>query len=322
MRGSRPLLTVALVCLLVLAGCSGGGGADMANTQANYEASGGDGGVEQEVQATGTPQADDTSASSGDRMRIRTAEFRIRVDEFGPSRSNLSAAARAQGGYVSNVEVHSHERGNETFTDGRIVYRVPAENYSAFTSAVRAEGMVLSEQENVDDVTRQHADLEARLESLRAERDRLRELYEQANDTEEVLAVQRELSDVQREIETTEARLRTLENQVAYSTVTVEFREERPDYKPDRDRWYDTGIIAAFLESVDGVVVTVRAVVVGLAYALPYIAVFGLPAYGAFVLVSRLWNGIYSLPFLGGETAESVGGDGEEPVDDADADEE
>jgi len=74
-------------------------------------------------------------------------------------------------------------------------------------------------------VTRRVADLEARLKSLNAERDRLRELYEQANTTEDVLAVQRELADVQREIETTEAQLRTLENQVAYSTVTVDFRE-------------------------------------------------------------------------------------------------
>ncbi len=321
MRGSRPLLTVALACLLVLAGCSGGGNAVMAGTQANYEASGGgDEGGEQEVQATGTPQADD-EASSGDRMRIRTAEFRIHIGEFESSRSNLSAAVREQGGYASNVQAHSHERGNETFTDGRIVYRVPAENYSAFTKAVREEGTVLSESENVDDVTRQHADLEARLESLRAERERLRDLYDQANDTEEVLAVQRELSEVQREIETTEAQLRTLENQVAYSTVTVEFREERPDYEPDRDRWYDTGVVAAFLESVDGVVVTVRAVVVGFAYALPYIAVFGLPVYGVFVLASRLRSGVYSLRFLGGEASESVDG-GEEAVDEADAEEE
>lgn len=323
MRGSRPLLTVALACLLVLAGCSGGGNADMAATQANLGGGGGgDGGAEDmEAQATGTPAGDATS-SSGDRMRIRTAEFHIRIDEFEASRTNLSATVRAQGGYVSNVQVNSYERGNETFTDGRIIYRVPAENYSAFTAAVRKEGTVLSENENVDDVTRQHADLEARLESLQAERDRLRELYDQANDTEDVLAVQRELADVQREIETTQARLQTLENQVAYSTVTVEFREERPDYEPDRDRWYDTGVIAAFLESVDGVVVTVRALVVGLAYALPYIAVFGLPAYGLFVLFGRVRNGPYSLPFVGGEAAESADDGGDKPVDEADADEE
>lgn len=309
MRGSRPLVTVALACLLVLAGCSGGGGgADMAATQASLSDAGDGGGAEEKrVEATGTP-AEGTPASGGDRMRIRTAEFRIRVDEFEPSRENLSTTVQRLGGYASSVRVSSQERGNETFTDAQVVYRVPAENYSKFTAAVRAEGMVLSEQENVDDVTRRHADLEARLESLKAERERLRELYEQANDTEAVLAVQRELADVQRQIETIQARLRTLENQVAYSTITVSFREERPDDQPVRDHWYDTGVVAAFLESVDGVVVTVRALVVGLAYALPYLAVFGLPAYGLFVLFGRIRGGGVSVPFLGGESggAEAV----------------
>ena len=311
MRGSRPLLTVALACLLVLAGCSGG--ADQGATQANL---GGGGGAEDTgAQATGTPAAD-APAAFGDRMRIRTAEFRIRIDEFESSRSNLSTTVREQGGYVSNVEVNSHERGNETFTDGRIVYRVPAENYSAFTAAVRAEGTVLSENENVDDVTRQHADLEARLESLKAERERLRELYDQANDTEDVLAVQRELADVQREIETTEERLQTLENQVAYSTVTVDFREERPDYEPDREHWYDTGVIAAFLESIDGAIVAVRALVVGIAYALPYLVVFGLPAYGIYRLVGRFRGGS-GVPLL--DDSEP---DGDDTVEEASDDEE
>ena len=301
MRRSRPVITVVLACLLLLAGCSGGGNSNAAGTQAALSGGGGDGGsVPQEAEATGTP-VDDTSAASGDRRRIRTAEFRVSVADFETSRRNLTAEARAQGGYASNVQVNTHERGNETYSDGRIVYRVPAENYSAFVSAVRTEGTVVSENENVDDVTRQHADLTARLESLKAERDRLRELYEQANDTDDVLAVQRELADVQREIETTQAQLQTLENQVAYSTVTVELNEERPDYQPDRESWYDTGVIAAFLESIDGAVVAVRAVVVGIAYALPYVAVFGVPLYGLFVLLSRLRRGVYSLPFIGGE---------------------
>ncbi|AEN06065.1 hypothetical protein Halar_2407 [halophilic archaeon DL31] len=311
MRGSQPLLTVALACLLVLAGCAGGGSdGDMAATQAGLGGGDGADSSAEAAQATGTPVGD-ASASSGERDRIKTAEFRIRIDEFEASRANLSAAVERQGGYVSSSRINSHERGNESYTDGRIVYRVPAENYSAFTEAVRSEGTVDSENENVDDVTRRVADLEARLKSLNAERDRLRELYEQANTTEDVLAVQRELADVQREIETTEAQLRTLENQVAYSTVTVDFREERPDYDPDREHWYDTGVIAAFLESVDGALVALRALVVGTAYALPYLVVFGVPAYGLFVLASRFRGGVFQVPFVGnGEAAEA---DADEP---------
>lgn len=313
MGAKRPVMAVALALLLLLAGCSGSGGEDMAATQA----AGGDGGVDAEPEATGTPadRAEESVAQQSNRKRIRTAELRVTVSEFEESRSNLSTAVAQYGGYVSRSEIRTEERQNETYTDATIVYRVPAENYSQFMETVRAQGTVHAESENVQDVTQRHADLEARLESLRAERDRLRELYEQANDTEDVLAVQRELADVQREIETTEARLNTLENQVAYSTVTVTLREERPEYTPpEQEKWYDTGVVTAFLESVDGVVVTLRAIVVGLAYVLPYVVVFGLPVFGTAALVRRLRKG------RGGGAGLSVIRNGDDSSEDGDGD--
>lgn len=310
MRGKRPLVAVGLAFLILLAGCSGGGtGADMAATDAAVEYNGDAGGAESKAQATGTPaeSMDDADAQASNRKRIKTGEFRVRVTAFESSRTNLTTAVRSHGGYVSSSQIRAEERDNETYTDGTIVFRVPAENYTEFVETVKAQGLVVNEAEQERDVTQRHADLEARLKSLRAERDRLRELYEDANDTEAVLKVQRELAEVQREIETTEARLRTLENKVAYSTVTVRLHEERPDRTYEEDNWYETGLIAAFLESVDGVFVTIRALGVGLAYALPYLAAFGIPAYGVVAAVRRLQGGV-RVPFIGGDG----GGGGEE----------
>ena len=310
MRRNRPLVAIALACLLVFAGCAGAGNNTVAPDEQRADLGGGGGDFER---ATGTPAEGDDSASQGsDRLRVYTAELTVRVSAFDASRSNLSAAVDANGGYVGSSRVSATERGNETYRDGQFTYRVPAENYSAFLDAVRAEGTVVTESENVDDVTGQHADLEARLANLRAERDRLRELYEQANDTEDVLAVQERLSDVQGEIERTEARLEALENRIAYATVTVELREERPDDAPAGDHWYDTGVVAAFLDSVDGAIVALRALVVGIAYALPYLIAFGVPMAALGLLFRR---------FVVGNGAES----GDSPADpdaESDADDE
>jgi hypothetical protein len=160
-----------------------------------------------------------------------------------------------------------------------VIVRVPSENFDALVADARALGRVESAETNSRDVSGQLVDIEARLESLRAERDQLRTLYRQANTTDDVLAVQRELSDVQREIERLEAHQRSLEDRVAYSTLTLRLEEPRP--RPDRvapDRWYDTPVVAAFLESISGVVVVARVLVAGFAYAVPYLVVFGVPA--------------------------------------------
>ncbi|MDQ2054081.1 DUF4349 domain-containing protein [Halobellus sp. H-GB7] len=299
MVSRRTLAALAIVGLVALAGCgaSTGGGSD----------GGAGGGVEQATEiaadsgarATGTPAATQAPEEAGsgasgdvamptDRAIIRTGTVAVEVDDFGAAQSNLTTTVEGYGGYVSDTRQDRRQIGNETWIRGEMVLRVPSEEFDALVADAQGLGEVQSVEVNSRDVTDQLVDIEARLENLRAERDRLRELYQQANDTEDVLAVQRELSDVQGEIERLEARQQNLQRQVAYSTLTVRLEEPRPT--PNRvapDRWYDTPVLSAFMQSVDGVVVVARAVVVGFAFALPYLIAFALPV---LVVAGLLWR--------------------------------
>ncbi|MFB6196051.1 MAG: DUF4349 domain-containing protein [Haloplanus sp.] len=279
----RRLVPILLATLVLLAGCggaaSGGGGAggadggsmvsesDAAATEARAAGGGDDGG--------GKAMAGAAAAATG-RSIIRTASVRLQVEDYETARSNLTVAVAARGGYVSSSARQVHDRGDAAWTSGRVVLRVPASNFSGMMTVVEREGEVLESKTSTRDVTDQVIDLQARLENLRAERERLRTLYQRANDTEDVLAVERRLSEVQMEIERTEAQLRSLQRRVAYSTITVEMSEPRPD-RPAPEEWYDTPIVAAFLESVHGVGVVLRALVVAGAYAAPYLIAFLTP---------------------------------------------
>ena len=294
------LLAVCCALMLVFAGCSGAGGGDDGAVDQRSGSAGGstDLGGTEEAAATATASGDTTGGGGGDdgeggapsgdaegvdvqrqdRQIIRTATVRLRVDDYESARANLTELAESTGGYVGDATKQVHGEGNETWTEGRVTLRVPVGNYSGAIAAVEAQGEVVRLNEGTQDVTEQVVDLRARLDSLEAERERLRELYQRANDTEEVLAVQRELSDVQTEIERIEARLQSLERRVAYSTITVNLFESQPDYRPpDRDQWYETPLVEAFLASIDGVVVLARGAVVLTAYALPYAVAVGVP---------------------------------------------
>ncbi|MFC7137447.1 DUF4349 domain-containing protein [Halobaculum litoreum] len=289
-----PLVAVCCALLLVLAGCSGaGGGGDSA-----AQRGGGDVATGAPAEEAAAAEDAGSDAGSGDggiaaqvenRQIIYEATVSLRVDDYDAASENLTALARDRGGYVGSTSTRVRGEENRTWTEGTVVLRIPSGNYSGAYEAVRAEGEVRSADQSTDDVTTQVVDLQARLESLRAERDRLRELYDEANDTEDVLAVQRELSDVQTEIERTEARLQSLQRQVAYSTITVQLSEPRPDYEPPtRSAWYETPLTEAFLESVDGVIVLGRGLVVLTAYALPYLAVLAVPTAVAVLGVRKL----------------------------------
>lgn len=286
---TRAWTALAVVALLVLAGCSGGSVETGQVSQA-----GADGGADLDAAPESTPAADQATVAAvqQDRQLIRTAQARVTVASFDRARDELVSVVEANGGFVGSSTRERRGQGNRTWTEGRLVLRVPADNYSAVIAAVNESGEVVSFQEETRDVTEQVVDLEARLENLRAERDQLRRLFEQANDTEDVLAVQERLSDVQEEIERTEARLTQLRRQVALATITVRLAEEPPEREePDRDRWFDTPLAQAFAESVSGVVTTIRATGVLFAFALPYLLAFGLPLVAVAAGVRRFRRG-------------------------------
>ncbi|MFB6304355.1 MAG: DUF4349 domain-containing protein, partial [Haloferacaceae archaeon] len=184
-----------------------------------------------------------------------------------------------------------HEVTGGTYVTGSVTLRVPRERFGAMMDRAEAAGTVQSSTVQSKDVTDQLVDIEARLENLRAQRERLRTLYERANDTEAVLEVQQRLSETQERIERLEAQKRSLERRVAYSTVRVELREERPEPGPEEiEQWYDVPLVGAFLESVNGVVVVVRAAAVLAAYALPYLLAFGLPPALLVAVGYRRWR--------------------------------
>lgn len=276
---ARSVTVLALVCVLVLAGCSGGGDAGGGGNASGgvklASGSGGGGGGDAAAKGGGA-ETGNVQALQRQRALIKTGHVRLEVENVRTTRENLTAATRWLSGYVSASSVRTRNENGENVTRGRVVLRVPSQNFSALYSRVKNAGTVLSARMNTTDVTDRLVDLRARLSNLRAQRQRLRNLYQNASDTEAVLKVQKRLSNVQSKIEQLKAQLKSLRKRVAYSTITVRLMEPAP--RPTAEAWYDVGVLNALLSSIGGVVTTLRAVVVAVAYLAPYLLVFGLPA--------------------------------------------
>ncbi|MFC5972563.1 DUF4349 domain-containing protein [Halomarina salina] len=299
----RVAVVLGVLCLVVLAGCgTGGSGGDAGNAAPNGSggssggagggaADGGGGGAATEQAARGSNDGSAaTGAQAAERALVRDGTIRLEVSAYDAARANLTAAVAANGGFVAESSEEVHEAANETFTTGRIVFRVPSGNFSAFVERVGATGEVLSSQSTTEDVTDRLVDLRARLSNAEAERDRLRNLYESANETEDVLAVSRELSAAQERVERLDAQLAALEGRVALSTVTVDLREPHPEPAAAEagTAFHETDVVAALAWSVGGVVRLVRSLVVALAYALPYLVVLAVPVGVAAALYRRV----------------------------------
>ena len=220
-------MAFAAILMLPLAGCQSGSessmpydeGMDMeyAEEQAApraAQADAMDGGAP--VRQASQVQVD--TPAPADRQLIRTASVRLRAVNHAEAVAQARQLVDAVGGFVGNEDSQRYADRVET----TLTLRVPNTRFDTLLAAVsELEGEVESRSVDVDDVTRQVADMTARLETKRAAEVQYRELLSRSGSIEDILAVQTRLQQVREDIESTEAQLRALRDQVSLSTIRL-----------------------------------------------------------------------------------------------------
>jgi len=223
-----------LLTAVVVAGCaagaasapgaSGAGGGDYgapAPTAApGRNLSGGDG--EQGGDGTGSGNGGGVpNPAPEDLLIIKTGDMTLQVTGIDPALTAANQQITALGGYVSASE----RSGDGDSAFARVTFRIPADRWDEALAGLRGLGeKVLDEHTGTQDVTGQVVDLGARIKNLQATEAALQEIMARATAIKDVLAVQAELTQVREQIERLTAEKGGLEEQAAYSTMTVGFQ--------------------------------------------------------------------------------------------------
>lgn len=215
-------LAAALLAATLLAGCGASGGSQ--STDASYEmsteamASENAGGTESSLLPEGTDATTETAQKI-----IYRASMSMESTDFDVAREALLTAVEANGAWLE----YSRMSGSADDHDRNANYtvRVPVDNYSTFLQQAGESGSVLNLEENAENVTSEYIDLQARIDSLENQRDRLNELAAEAETTADLLEIESRLSDVQYQLESYTQQMRTLSGQITYSTVDIYLRE-------------------------------------------------------------------------------------------------
>jgi hypothetical protein len=145
-------------------------------------------------------------------MLVYTATLTMAVFEVKKSLGDVDALARELGGFLARR------------TDTQISIRVPVARFDDAIARLEKMGDVVTRNVTAEDVTEEFFDLEVRLKSSRAVRDRLEQLLQKAIKVEDSVLIERELTRVVGEIERIEGRMKFLRDRASYSTITVDFR--------------------------------------------------------------------------------------------------
>jgi hypothetical protein len=230
-RWTRTVVAI-LAAALVVTGCASAGDEQSAAEPVPAGDSGAEGAATDGGELSATTDAsgggDDTveaiqvGAPIG-RKVIFTAALSLEADDTVTAVREIRRAVERVDGFVAAADLH---RTEDDQVAGTLTLRVPSGQLDTTLDALRRIGdRVEDERIDSDDVTEEHADIEAQLRNLRALEvellSLLAEVREKSDNAEQILAVFERVRQVRSEIERLEGRRQVLDDLVALATVEV-----------------------------------------------------------------------------------------------------
>ncbi len=218
-----------------------------------------------------------------DRKVIYRANMVMKVEKFETAEEQLTNLIHmTPGAYILqfNDSRNPDERG------ASYVVKVPANGFNSFLDGLKKIDTIYQERDlQGNDVTEEYVDLGARLKAKQVVEERLLGFMDKATKTDDLVRFSNELARVQEEIEQLKGRMRYLDQNVAFSTVSIrlyqsehaEAKVKESEDKTFGDRIYDalSGSANALRQFGEGLLVVIAA----LLPVLVVVTVIGIPAY-------------------------------------------
>lgn len=275
----RRLASVLLAAfaLLVIAGCSSGGGESTSDSVAPAYAGGaadqpesGDAIAGAADLSSGAPQggrgqsADLTEVTA--RAQIKTAAISLEADDVDKVLQQVSDVAVLATGEIASEDTSTNRKGQAVRS--RLVLRVPVDEFETTVAKLADLGVLHSLTRSVEDVTADVADIDSRVRSAQDSIAQLRRLFTAAKKLGDIIALENELSQREADLEALQAQQRALADQTALSTITVTISQiSTPPPPADDDR--AAGFIAGLKSGWHALVTFVLALSHGIGVALP-----------------------------------------------------
>ena len=194
---------------------------------------------------------------------IVTGNLNVETLDFDNVLNILEANVKKYGGYIQGSSISSN-RNDRRYYDACI--RIPAESYNEFLNATKENVNVIFYSENTDDITEKYTDIQARINSLKAEEAKVLEFYDKANNLEELMSVESRLTDIRYEIDSLETKIKNYDLLVNYSTLNIGITETKVYTKTNDNFFSKLGL--NFVNGWSNFVNVLQDIILGIVYNL------------------------------------------------------
>jgi hypothetical protein len=200
------------------------------------------------------------------------ADVRLAVTDFDIAEKKLMDLVHAHDGVFAQSEIAGSKGAPRS---GRWRIRVPVESFQSFMTTVRELGVPQVAKADSDDVTAEYVDLEARLHNKKIEEETMRGYLKDRKivaKLDDIFTIEHELVRVRGEIEQMEAQRRLIDNLTALATINIQMHEEK-NFIPPQEPTFAAKIRAAFSNSADILIGSIKAWIITIASAVPWMPI-------------------------------------------------
>ncbi|SUJ14852.1 Uncharacterised protein [Sphingobacterium spiritivorum] len=155
---------------------------------------------------------------------IKTGSVSVESRDVAKNKKELDALVSKHKGFY---EEETLSKGN-SIASYNLKIRIPVQSYEAFIAELESgKDNITSKSIQSQDMTGQYYDLDSRLKSKKAYLQRYTELLGKARNVKEILEIEEQIRVIQEETDATAASLKSLNEQVAYSSLSVYLYQEQ-----------------------------------------------------------------------------------------------
>ncbi len=251
MKVNRHKLIAAGILALTLTGCQSSQSQMSASDSAAIYKNSDNDMIAEDEESIETQNADPTAGLSyiidGKTKRVYRGSISLTSRDVTKSAQQIHNIVNDNKGFIQNES----NSGNDSDTQNSwITIRVPAENFDKVMEALKSKdlGTVSSSDIETDDISKQYQDTQTRITALKVQLERLNELMKQAENMEDILAIEDKITQVQGELDMYEQNTRDMDDQANWSTITISIASA-PQVESAgtdlSDMFYDSGVFFA-----------------------------------------------------------------------------
>lgn len=176
------------------------------------------------VDEAGGTAGSDRPENTG-RKLIKRQYVTMETKEFDDLTSFIRNKVTEVGGYIEYSDITGTSYSQYSNRYASYTLRIPVTELDGFVTSLKEAGNVTDFSESVEDITLSYVDTESRISALKTEQESLMQMLKQSGDLDTLLAIQSRLTEVRYQLESYESQLRVFDNDINYSTVSVDVRE-------------------------------------------------------------------------------------------------